>query len=127
MARPSRWKHRSKLTSGCCRRRLTLLALADAAKVFPGVDAGIVAVAPVDPDGVIAHWLHAEHLQRRLEHLKWIVRLGWARRGPVGAAARGAGAFVAQVHEAVICLAAGLPIDLDAFRFGNGDVFGVGG
>src|ERR1035438_6252086 len=116
MARPSRWKHRSKLTSGCCRRRLTLLALADAAKVFPGVDAGIVAVAPVDPDGVIAHWLHAEHLQRRLEHLKWIVRLGWARRGPVGAGTRGAGAFVAQVHQAVIAGVAILPIDLPGAR-----------
>ena len=45
----------------------------------------------------------------------------------MGTGARGAGAFVAQVDKAVIARVAILPIDLDAFRFGNGDVFGVGG
>src|ERR1019366_2759639 len=103
------------------------LALADPAEVLVGVDAGIVAVAPVDPDGVVAHRFHGEHLERRLEHREWIVRLGRAWGGAVGAAARGAGALVAQVDEAVIAGVAILPIDLDAFRFGNGDVFGVGG
>jgi hypothetical protein len=45
----------------------------------------------------------------------------------VGTAAGGAGALVAQVGETVVAVVAILPIDLDAFRFGNGDVFWVGG
>src|ERR1035437_5880871 len=91
------------------------------------VRSAVVAVAPVDPNGVVAHRFHAEHLERRLEHGERIVRLGRAWGGAVGAGAGGAGALVAQVSEAVIAGVAILPIDLDAFRFGNGDVFGIGG
>src|ERR1019366_9117111 len=153
MARPSRWKRRSKSTSGCCKKvrflkakggpetgrlflasglggalcGLALGALANAAEVLVGVDAGVVAIAPVDANRVVAHRFDGEHFQRRFEQGERIVRLGWARGRAVGAGARGAGALVAQVHEAVIAGVAILPIDLDSFRFGNGDVFGIGG
>ena len=47
-----------------------LRARADIAQVLPRVNAGRVAVAPVDADGVVAHRLDAQHLQRGLVHLE---------------------------------------------------------
>ena len=47
-------------------------------------------------------------------------------RRAVRAGAGGAGAPVAQILEAVGAVVAVFPVDLDAFRFGDGDVFGVG-
>jgi len=41
---------------------------ADVAQMLPGVQARRVAVAPVDADGVVAHRLDAQHLQRELVH-----------------------------------------------------------
>src|SRR5450432_2911659 len=98
-----------------------------------GINAGIVAVAPIDADGVVAHRFHTQHLQRGLEHLKRIVRLrrsfafGRSGRGTVGAGARGAGALVAQVRQPVLAMVGVLPVDLDSLGFGNRDVFRVGG
>src|SRR5947208_2702391 len=91
------------------------------------VDSRIVPVAPVDPDGVLPHRLHSQHLQRRLEHLKWIVGFGLPGRRAVCAGALRAGTFIAQVLQTVLAAMPILPIDLDAFGFGDGDVFGVGG
>ena len=48
----------------------------------------IVPVAPDDPNRVISHRLDGQHLQCRLEHLERVRRLGLARGGPVGAAAK---------------------------------------
>src|ERR1039457_1111128 len=107
-----------------------LRARADIPQVLPRVQACRVAVAPVDADGVVAHRLDAPHLQRGLVHLK---RGGWARRAlrlagrrAVRARASGAWAFVAQIVDAIFAGVPVLPVDLDALRFRNGDVFGVG-
>src|SRR5579863_1557071 len=104
-----------------------LFALADQAQVLVAVDSGIVPVAPVDADGIIAHRFHGEHLERRLKHLKRIVGFRLARGCSMRSGALRAGALVAQVLEAVLAMVAALPIDFDALGLGNGDVFGVGG
>jgi len=87
---------------------------ADAAEVIPGVNAGFVAVAPTDADGVVAHLFGAQHLQYRFEHLQGIGGFGLARRGAMRAGAAGAGTLVAQVDQPVFAVMAILPVDLDA-------------
>ena len=90
---PAAVRHRSrrKRRSGtddfftCQFALLALRARADPPEVVVRVDAGVVAVAPVDADGVVAHRLHVQHLQRRLVHLER-VRLG--RFGLAAAACR---------------------------------------
>ena len=94
-----------------------------------GIDAGLVPVAPVDADGVVAHWLHASIFSAGLNIWNGIrgrpsARL--ARRRAVRARASRAGALVAQVLETVLAAVAIFPIDFDAFGLGNGDVFRVG-
>ena len=37
-------------------------------EAFPGVDAGVVAVTPVDLDGVAAHWVDAGRMHIRRDH-----------------------------------------------------------
>src|SRR5215467_3473549 len=104
------------------------LALADAAQVFPRIDARVVAIAPIDADRVVPDGLYAEHLERRLVHLKRIGRLlGFrhARRSTVSAGAARTGAFVAQVRQPVLAAMAVFPVDLDALRFRNGNVLGI--
>src|SRR6185312_2078505 len=71
--------------------------------------------------------LHAEHLQRGLEHLKRVLGLGLAGRRSVRAGTGRAWAFVSQVGQAVVAVVAILPIDFDSLRFGNRNVFGVCG
>src|SRR5947209_15865359 len=92
------------------------------------VDACVVAIAPENSDGVVAHLLHAVHLEGGLVHLKRVrllrvVALLWHRTMRSGAA--GAGAFVAQIRDRVLTAMAVFPVDLDAFRFGDSDVFGI--
>ena len=60
---------------------------ADVAQMLPGVQARRVAVAPVDADGVVAHRLDAQHLQRGFIHLKRGGGIGLARRRAVRAGA----------------------------------------
>src|ERR1039458_2056104 len=80
--------------------RLRRGALDNFAKMLVGVNAGAMAVAPVDADGVIADRFHGQHFQRGLEHLKRAGRLGlsallWAGRRAVRAGAGRTGTFVA--------------------------------
>src|SRR5690348_3628965 len=89
------------------------------------VDARIVTVAPVDADGVVADGLDAEHLEGGLVHLERIIGLGWTGGRPVRAGAGGAGTFIAKVLQAVFAVVAVFPVDGDAFRLGDGNVFGV--
>src|SRR5262249_10291277 len=79
----------------------------------------------VDPDGVVAHRFYAEHLQRRLVHLERVARFRLPRGRAVRPGAGRAGALVAQVLQSVLAVVAVFPVDLDAFRLGNGNMFGV--
>src|SRR5271165_75676 len=90
-----------------------------------------MAVAPVDAKSIMSHCFHVEHLQSRFEHRKRAGRgrlrvIGFRRLRTMSARARRAWAFIAQIAERVFAPVAVFPIDLDAFRFGNGDVFGIG-
>src|SRR5690349_11795990 len=89
------------------------------------VDAAAVAVAPKNADGVIAHRLDAHHLERRRVHLE---RRELDRRrlrlGPVRASTDRARTVMTQVAQAVFARLPVFPIDLDAFRFGDRDMFG---
>src|SRR6516164_593081 len=102
-------------------------ALAYRTQVFERIDAGRVAVAPVNANGVTANRFDSHHFQPGLVHLERVFPLGLARRRAVRAGATRAGALVAQVLESVFAVMAVLPIDFDALRFGDRDVFGVGG
>src|SRR4051812_336065 len=81
------------------------------------VDTGRVAVAPVDPDGVIPDGLDIQHLQRRLEHRERIVRgfgvVRLFRLCSVRSRAGRTGAFVTQVGERILAPVPVLPVDLD--------------
>ena len=88
-----------------------------------------MAVIPEDLHRIVPHRLHVRHFDRRLEHLERVrarcrivclLRLGAMRAG-----AYRAGALVAQIAQAVIAMVAVLPIDLNAFRFGDGNVFRI--
>ena len=100
---------------------LAFLARANLAEMIVGINAGVVSIAPVDLDRVMSHLFDVQHLERRLEHLKWI-RLGsrivaLLRRRPMRAGASRTGTFVAQITEGVPAMMAVLPVDLDAFGF----------
>ena len=94
--------------------------------MLPGINARVVPVAPRDSDRVIAHRLDGEHLQRGLVKLETdcsppafaascrALRCN-LRRGICRAGTAGRYSLVMPV----------LPVDLDAFGFGNGDVLGV--
>src|ERR1035437_6604911 len=109
------------------RRRFAFLAGTDAAEMFVGIDAGLVAVAPVDPDGVAPDGLHCEHLERGLEHRKRSVpgrarrATLWARGRSVRPGALRARALVPQVLEAVFAAVTVFPVDLDSLRLGDRD------
>ena len=103
------------------RHPVALLAGADAPEVFVGINPGIVAVVPIDANGVAAYRLDAEHGRRGLVHLK---RIG---RRAMRAGAPRAWALVAQQPQAVLAAVPVLPIDDDALGFRNGDVLGVVG
>ena len=66
-------------------------------EVFVGVDARVVAVVPVELDGVVAHRLDGGHLQPGLYIWNGLLRLGCAGGVPWTPRAGGAGAVVAQV------------------------------
>ncbi len=87
-------------------------------------------VAPKYPDRVMPDLFHARHFQSGLKHRKR--RRGFGRRvirflrlRPVRARATGAGAFVAQIRDRILAAVTVLPIDLDALRFGDRDMFGI--
>src|SRR5579863_7541761 len=113
-------------------RALTFPAGTNLAQMLVGVDPGVVAVAPVDTERVMAYFLDAQHLQSRLEHLEWIPRrrrlriVTLLRVRAVSAGATGAGALVAEVAQRVFAVMPVFPIDLNALRFRNGDVFRIG-
>src|SRR5208282_5716063 len=97
--------------------RVAALAGAPVAQVSPGKDSVLVAVVPVEADGVVAHLRNLVGTDRRLEHLQ--AAAGSSRSGLVGPAmalfplvvAVGAGAGIAQVDEGVAALVAVLPED----------------
>ncbi len=99
---------------------------ADLAEMIVRVDTGAVAVAPVDTNRIIADGLHAEHFERGLVHLKRTVGLRLSRRSAVRSRARRARALIPQVREAVFAMVPVFPVDLDAFRLRNGNMFRVG-
>ena len=107
--------------------RPALRAWANHPQVIVRINPRVVAVAPVDADRVVAYGFHSQHRQPRFIHRKRIIRLGLPRRCTVRPSTRGAGAFVAEIGEAILAVMRILPIDLDPFRLGNGDVFRVGG
>ena len=106
-----------------------LRARADRPQIVERVDPRAVAVGPIYTYRVSAHRLDIQHLKRGRVHLERVRGLGRSiagllRRGSVRAGAGGAGTLVAQVAQFVIAMMAVFPIDLNALRFGNGDVFG---
>ena len=95
-----------------------------------GIYAAGVPVIPVDADSVVTHRLDMLHLRSSLVHLK--------RRGLIGAREVGllgfgamrpcaycARTFIPQKSNPVARVVTVFPVDLDSFRFGNGDMFGV--
>src|SRR5712691_8405133 len=94
------------------------------------VDAGTVPVAPIDVDRVAPDRIDLQHLQRGLVHLEWVRRSrvsGFLRLRAMRAGAGGARTLVAQVSQRVLAVMVILPVDFDPFRFGDGDVLGLGG
>src|ERR1700678_3662195 len=80
----------------------------------------------MDADSVVTHGLDAQHLQGGLIHLKRRGGCRLARGGAVRAGTGGAWALIAQIVDAVIARVAILPVDLNALRFRDSDMFGVG-
>src|SRR3989304_2793331 len=110
----------------CFPRRLALLAGADAAEVFEAVDAGAVAVAEVEVDGVVADGLGAQGARGLLVHGQGAADAAGAHALSLGApppgggaggplAAGGAGTLLAQVGKGVAALVSVAPLDDDAF------------
>jgi len=104
-------------------------ARANRAQIVERIDPRSMPVAPIYADGVTAHRFDVQHLKRGCKHLERVGRLGRSvvgllRRSAVRAGTGGAGTLVAQVAQFVIAMMAIFPIDLDALRFGNGDVLG---
>jgi hypothetical protein len=93
--------------------------------MFPGIDAGGVAVVPQEAQGVAAYRLDAVHFESLLIHLKRRERL-WGLFVAVAATA-GAGALLAEVLQGVVAAMAVLPVDLDALGERDFDVLGLGG
>ncbi len=103
-------------------------ARADLPQMLPRINPRRMPIAPVNPDGIVPHRFHIQHLQRGLIHLKRRRRrlaLRLPRRRPMRTRAGRTRALIAQIRQAVIARMPVLPIDLDALRFRNGDVFGV--
>ena len=74
------------------------LPLRERSKVIVAVDTGVMAVVPENSYGVVAYGFDGIHLQFRLIDAQRVgIRRPFLWRGPVGAGAGGAGAFVAQV------------------------------
>src|SRR3990167_2332849 len=101
----------------CFPRRLALLAGADAAEVFEAVDAGAVAVAEVEVDGVVADGLGAQGARGLLVHGQVAADAAGDHALSLGAplAAGGAGTLLAQVGKGVAALVSGAPLDDYAF------------
>lgn len=113
-------------------RGSTFRAGADGAQVIEGVNAGVVPVVPVNPDGVRADFLNGVHAKPGLEHLKgtggWRGRASFRgivralRLSAVRAGARGTRALVPQQFVRVHAGVPVGPIDGDSARFRNRDV-----
>ena len=112
-------------------RRAALVARADFAEVVERINAGVVPVRPVNADRVATHRFHFIHAQLGLVHRKRVIGrrrvAGLLRLGSVRAGAACAGAFVAQILDRILAMMAILPVDFDALRLGDRDVFGFGG
>src|ERR1700733_7072309 len=88
-----------------------------------------MAVAPLDPDRVVAHCFHIKHLERGFKHREWRGRGGviaFLRLRTVRTGAAGARTLVTQVGERIFTEMAVFPVDLYAFGFGDRDVFRFG-
>ena len=83
-----------------------------------GINTGIVSVAPIDLDRIVANLFDIQHLQRGREHLegsslgRGVVALLRSRAMRAGAGS--ARTFVAQIPEGVGTVMAVLPVDLNA-------------
>ena len=98
---------------------------AERAEVIVAVNPGVVAVVPVDADGVIADGFHGLHLQFGLEHFQRIcVGRPFLGRRAMRAGAGGAGAFPAEEFEAEGGMNAVDPVDFNTFGLADGDMFG---
>src|SRR5512147_639055 len=96
-----------------------LAAGAELAQEIPGEDAVLVAVAPVEADGVAAHALGGGSLGRRSKHGQgagcWLGTLaGFAVLLDALVVAQGAGTGIAQVLKRVRTLVAVHPLDVHA-------------
>ena len=93
-----------------------------------GVDACIMAVAPIDPNCIGTHFFDVEHLKYRFVHLKRVLfRGGVVAFLGLRAVCSGTGCartFIAQVAQGIFTSVAILPVDLDSLGFGNCNVFG---
>src|ERR1017187_9960532 len=108
---------------------VALFARADAAKMLVRINPRVVAVAPIDTDGVVTDRFHRQHFERRLEHRKGRGgRSGFGLPGlrPMRAGAARARALVAHPDKPIIAVVPVFPVDLDSLGLGNGYVFGVG-
>jgi len=100
---------------------LAFLAGADPAQMLERINAGIVAVAPIDLDGIVADLFDVQHLERGCEHLEgpglgsgiFALLRGRAMRAGAGST----GTFVAQIAQLIPAVMAILPVDLNALGF----------
>src|ERR1035438_8158899 len=100
--------------------RFTTTAGTNLPQVIERINPGVMTVAPFNPDSVVAHLLHIQHLERRLEHWKcrgWSGVIAFLRRCAVRSGASGARTLIAQITQRILAEMAVLPIDLNAFGF----------
>jgi hypothetical protein len=111
--------------------RFAFFTGADFAQEFPGIEAEVVLVVPVEFDGVFADGFRRERLGGGLEHRE---RSGGKFRGFAGTEAglgalvfaQGAGASVAQVDKVVVGRVAVFPLDIHAGPGGEIHLHGLG-
>src|SRR5579863_6153445 len=98
--------------------------------MIEGINAGVVAVVPENAQRVVAGLLDAGHADGGFEEGKGagggrgVIAL--LRLRAVSAGAGGARALVAQIGVGVLAAMAVFPVDLQAFGFGDGEMFRFG-
>ena len=96
-------------------------------EVVIAIDPGVVAVVPMDSNGVTANGFDGLHLQLRLKHFQRIcIGLPFLGRRAMGSGAVGAGAFAAKEFEGEGGVNAVDPVDFNPLGLADGDVFGFG-
>src|SRR5208282_5941469 len=84
--------------------RFTTSARTNLPQVIERINPGVMTVAPFNPDRVMAHRLHIQHLEGRLEHWKCRGRSGiiaFLRLGAVRPGAGGARTFITQITQGI--------------------------